>query len=143
MLLDFVNKNKSWDFGVYGRYTKWIGKHLFIYSQLSVTKYGNDISRQFLTDYYNLPVSAGSPSGLDGNGWVVDLSPVIGVNIFRGYGLHMDIGGINYNQFNSETNKIGELNITLGQRFTFGVQKIIGWKKNQLKNTNTGEAIGK
>ncbi len=68
---------------------------------------------------------------MEGNGVVVDLSPVVGCNIFKGFGVHMDAGGINYNVFNTRTNKISELNITLGQRFSFGLHKIIGWKKMQ------------
>jgi hypothetical protein len=138
---NIVITNKSYKVGVYGRYTQWFGKHIFVYGQLSVLKYGNDVSSEYLTGYYNLPVSSGAPSGIDGNGVIIDLSPVVGINLFRGYGLHVDVGGINYNILNSPANKINELNITLGH-FSFGVQKILGWKKHQLSDIKT-EAVGK
>ena len=132
-------KVSNWNFGIYCRYTEWIGKRFFVYSQFSVSRYGNSIDQTYYSGYYNVPNSSSYPTYLADNGTIIDLSPVVGMSIYKGYGIHLDVGGINYSIANNSTNRTNELNFTLGQQFTFGLQKIIGWKKFQAKGSASDE----
>jgi hypothetical protein len=49
----------------------------------------------------------------------------------RGYGINVSLGGVNYTSYNStgSTSDEKHINVTLGQQFSFGLHKILGWKK--------------
>ncbi len=131
-------KIKTWSVGAFGRYTNWVSKNIFIYSQFSLVKSGSEISSTVLQGYYNVPVTNGNPPNIDGNELNIDLSPVFGFNIYKGYGIHLGIGGFSYAIINTPSNWITDFNVSLGQRFTIGFQKIVGWKKDaKLKAVET------
>jgi hypothetical protein len=57
------------------------------------------------------------------------------MEVFKGYGIHMDLGGISYTSYKSGTTDadLHHFNVTLGSQFSFGIHKIIGWKKYSAK----------
>ena len=123
------NTSALWQAGLFGRYTSWLGKRFFVYTQLSATKYSVDVTSGYSgsTIPYGYP---NNPEMPDGNGFMVTLFPAVGVNILQGFGVHIDIGGISYSTFNAFTTlDQHHFNITLGRQFSFGIHKIIGWKK--------------
>ena len=127
----------QWHFGVYGRLTYTITPWMFVYSQLSVSKYGrdyktidvtqNNYSYAFFTEQPNLP---------EGNGISISAFPAVGFNIIHGFGLHLDVGGINYEQFNALGDKYSHINVNFGQQFSIGIHKIIGWKRIVAHSNN-------
>ncbi|PQJ10055.1 hypothetical protein CJD36_015260 [Flavipsychrobacter stenotrophus] len=119
----------TWNIGVYGRYTYWLNKHLYLYSQLSATHHDYSVKSELLQ--YNYPVvyqpyftSGTQPDGLD-----VTLLPAVGVNLIKGYGIHADVGGLSYTRTGGGGNAVNGVNLNIGQSFHFGLHKIIGWKK--------------
>ncbi len=135
----------TWSAGVFARYNSWVSKRIYVYGQMFAGKYG--ISYKTIgIDYANTPrqyVSI-SPDIPDGNGITVSLFPAVGIEVFKGYGVHMDVGGISYTSYNTTTtaSDLHHFNVTLGSQFSFGVHKIIGWKKYSAKpqaTTPTGK----
>ena len=126
-------KTTTYQFGVFGRYTYWVTKRLYAYAHLSVEKFGVDNTQTDLTDYYNIPVSVLPDIPLEGNGVNISLMPGVGFEIIRGFGVHLNVGNIGYEIFNNPYTKIGQLNFNIGNSFTFGLQKVIGWKSMNSK----------
>ena len=136
-----LNKYKTtlWQVGAYGRYTYSISKHIFVYSQFSVSKYGND-TKMISSTSSNYPGPVDNSIPEDGNGLLVNLYPAIGLNIINGFGVHMDVGGIYYSRFYTPYSDISRLHVNFGQQFSFGLHKIIGWKKHTaVASTNSGQ----
>ncbi len=138
--------NATWNAGVFCRYTSWLGKRFYVYGQMFFGKYGltEEVNNMNANVVQSQPYYFTSPSAPEGNGLAINLFPAIGVNIIQGFGAHMDIGGISYttynvegtpvyNGFNSSNRK--HFNVSLGKQFSFGIHKIIGWKKFN-KETN-------
>lgn len=127
----------TWNVGVYGRYTYWVTKHLYLYSQLSATRYDYNVKSTALQ--YNYPVvyqpyyiSTTQPDGID-----VTLMPAVGVNLIKGFGIHADVGGLSYTRSGgSPSTAVNGLNLNIGQSFHFGLHKIIGWKKMNANNND-------
>jgi hypothetical protein len=125
----------NWNASVFGRYTSDVSRRIFAYAQLYVTKFENDYIRDpSLVQNTALPYYYVSPTMPAGNGIEVGLKGVAGVNIIRGYGLYVDVGGLNYTSYNSAVrgslaSDLKEFNFTLGQHFSFGIHKVLGWKK--------------
>ncbi len=120
---------KAWNIGIYGRYTYWVSKNLYLYSQLSATHHDYTMNSTVLQ--YNYPVvyqpyfiSATQPNGLN-----VTLLPAVGINLIKGYGIHADVGGISYLRSGGGNAAVNAINLNIGQSFHFGLHKIIGWKK--------------
>lgn len=134
----FKETLNTWNVGIYGRYTYWINKHLFIYSQLSATQHNysinsTEIGSNYPVAYQPYLTSATQPEGIN-----VNLMPAVGVNLIKGYGIHMDVGGLNYMHSEAGVSPLNIVNLNIGQSFHFGLHKIIGWKKmnNQQDDPN-------
>jgi hypothetical protein len=126
----------NWTVGVFGRYTSWVTKRIFVYSQLYAGKYGVNYKWLGTESVYGPQAyTTASPEIPDGNGFVVNLFPAVGMEVFKGYGIHMDLGGISYTSYKSGTTDadLHHFNVTLGSQFSFGIHKIIGWKKYSAK----------
>ena len=122
----------SWHVGAFGRYNYSISRRIFVYSQFSISKYSRDYQLISSTENYVIA----PPSSYDvvlvpeGNGLIISVFPAIGFNILQGWGVHMDVGGIYYDRFNSTASyDRNEIKVNFGQSFSFGIHKIIGWKK--------------
>ncbi|PQJ10053.1 hypothetical protein CJD36_015250 [Flavipsychrobacter stenotrophus] len=63
------------------------------------------------------------------------------MNIIHGFGVHMDIGGIQYTMASMIDNygDYNRLRLTLGHQFHFGLHKIIGWQKLNDKPSQKGK----
>ena len=133
----------NWTVGVFGRYTSWVTKRIFVYSQLYAGKYGVNYKWLGTESVYGPQAyTMVSPEIPDGNGFVVNLFPAVGMEVFKGYGVHMDVGGISYTSYTSGTtgSDLHHFNVTLGSQFSFGIHKIIGWKKYSAKQQATTQA---
>lgn len=120
--------------GLWSRYTYWINKRFFLYSQLSAGYQVQSTSKMSGVYAYYAPITS-SPYAPSAEwpqaGITATLFPALGMNIIKGYGVHMNIGGITYTHA-----KVGDgsaiysnINVNFGQQFRFGLHKIIGWKK--------------
>jgi len=120
----------SWQAGAFCRYTSSLAKRFYVYAQFYAAKYGqtNNSENTFVpipTGYATNPAIAP-----EGNGFIFNLFPAVGMNIVKGYGIHADIGGISYTTYNAiSAATLHHFNVTLGQQFSFGIHKILGWKK--------------
>lgn len=127
---DYKQTTTTWQAGVFCRYTSSLSKRFYVYTQLFAGKYGSDdaidrvgyIATPY--NYYTVP-----PATHDGNGFVFNLSPAVGMNAFHGYGVNLSVGGLSYTTYNAiSASNLNHFNITLGQ-FSFGIHKVIGWEK--------------
>ena len=139
---DYVKLNiNTWNIGVYGRYTYWLSKRFFLYSQLSASRYGNSVHEaEHVRGNFPI-VYAPYGSNTPPEGVAVNLVPALGVNIFKGFGLHVDLGGINYTHATPNGYNYNNVNINFGQQFNFGLHKIIGWKKMSGKVASADQDI--
>ncbi len=116
----------GWAAGIYGRYTYSVNNWLFIYGQLDAEKY--KISKKVLEtssppvismpgDYTLVPDPA--------DGIAARLLPCIGLNVARGFGIDLSVGGIQYNQYSNDNVQNSTFSVTLGQQFRLGLHKFI------------------
>lgn len=126
--------DKFWQAGVFGRYTSWLSKRFFFYTQLNAFKYAESWTQEQLSATTVQPYTYSYPATPDGNGFTVSLFPAIGATVWKGFGVNMDIGGIGYSVYHSFSAATRHhFNVTLGQQFSFGIHKIIGWQKLNTK----------
>ena len=130
-------KTTGWRLGLFCRYSTNIASRFFVYGQFYATKYGFDTKEEtYYTGNNNnaQPYTFSNPEMPSGRGFVVGILPVVGVNLFKGFGLHVDCGGIIYNSYRTSDAvysncDLRNIKITFGQHFTFGIHKVFGWKK--------------
>lgn len=130
-----IYKNKSIALGLFGRYTYWLNKRFFVYSQVdaSLFGYGHQYADRDVSLAYSIPYTTYKPTAGQ-SGLLVNLFPAIGMNIVKGLGVHADAGGINYIYGDLNSSDYQRISITFGKQFTLGLHKIIGWKK--MNNTS-------
>ncbi len=126
----------TWAAGVWGRYTYTVNSWLFVYTQISVTKFATDVretqeyTQQSViipSEYYGTPLKT--------NGFNANFYPAVGFNIARGYGLDLSVGGIDYTVSKPTGLTDKELNITFGQQFRLGLHKFLNFDKKEKKKT--------
>ena len=130
-------KTTGWQLGLFCRYSTNTASRFFVYGQLYATKYGFDNNSETYYSGYNnnaQPYTFSNPVMPSGRGFVVGILPVVGVNLFKGFGLHVDCGGIIYNSYKTSeptysNADLRRINITFGHHFSFGIHKVFGWKK--------------
>ena len=126
-------KVSNWQAGAFCRYTTALGKRFFVYAQFFGGKYGVNYKDEPTTQGYTVPpyYTPVTPNLPDGNGFIFNLLPAVGMNIFHGYGINLSIGGISYSTYTSTTDPstLHHLNVTLGREYTFGIHKVINWNK--------------
>jgi len=109
-------KTPSWSYGIFVRYST--GKRVYGYLQLDAGWAG---SRQRIND-----VETGKSDGFGAG-----LTPAVGVNVYHGWCINLNLGGISYNSSNPNNVTTTSLVYNIGQTFVFGISKIFGHGVNK------------
>ena len=131
----------TWSAGAFGRYTKHLGDHFFIYAQTDLSIFQSVYKRDgglVSGTLYNTTIYDSQP---EGTGVTAFAFPGFGIDIYKGLGVQANIGGISYTYFNNfDGFATHHINISLGQQFNFGVYKFFAHHKDAAKkNASTPE----
>lgn len=111
----------------FGRYTQGVGSIFFVYLHV-YAGYDQSVRRNY--------DSPGTYTTDKGNGLSAGLYPAIGAQVYKGWALNFNIGGIQYGWLNSAANKQNNLTYNFGQSATFGISKTFG---NRIAKPAPGE----
>lgn len=112
---------------LWGRYTYYFSPRLYVYSQLTVgTMIVNDDKRLSSNySYYTpiTPVDYPSTTLRPLGGQFINFFPAIGFNISHGYGVQVNVGGINYSHNGTVFGEYNHVKIDFGHQFLLGLHK--------------------
>ena len=117
--------------GLFFRYTHTINPWIFIYGQTEVVTFSckNDEGAvQYYptvgipADRYDIPQEYTATA--------IRIFPAIGLNVLKGWGIDLNVGGIAYQRtvFSNDNTIEGAFSVTLGQQYSLGLHKFIGRK---------------
>jgi hypothetical protein len=112
------DKTNDFSLGGFLRYSKPLNQTFSAYADLGV---GYQNAKHTIT---------GTPlAGINkGDGFYVDVTPAIFINVNKGFGLNFNIGGLGYNTYNFDGNdgngdNVKNFNFTFGKAFSVGISK--------------------
>ena len=131
----------TWNAGAFGRYTKHLGDHFFVYTQTDLSVFQSVYKRDGGLASATLNNTTIYDSQPEGTGVTAFAFPGFGIDIYKGLGVQANIGGISYTYFDNFGGfATHHINISLGQQFNFGVYKLFARHKNAAKkNASTPE----
>ncbi|MCA1917870.1 MAG: porin family protein [Flavobacterium piscis] len=112
-------KVNDFSLGGFLRYSKPLNQTFSAYADLGV---GYQSTKETNT--------VGPISGINkGDGFYIDVTPAIFINVNKGFGLNFNIGGLGYNTYNFDGNtgngdNVKNFNFTFGKAFSVGISKI-------------------
>jgi hypothetical protein len=109
---DKMTKNSAWMVGPFGRYTAYLGDRLFVYVQADVV--------------FNAAKTQTPKATAHGRSWGGDLFPAVGLNLYKGWAINLNIGGVSYRYSHPGKTVNNNFAYNIGQTFTFGVSKNFG-----------------
>jgi hypothetical protein len=114
---------KSTDFkiGAFVRHSYPVGRIFSLYGQLALGYQGQGETKT--GDVVVAPKSSG---------FFAELTPNVGINVYRGFGLNFGYGGLSYTSMKmdvSNAKAASEFKLTFGQQFHVGVSKNFGGEK--------------
>jgi hypothetical protein len=111
-------KTNTFSLGGFLRYSKPLNQTFSAYADLGV---GYQSTKETNT--------VGPISGINkGDGFYIDVTPAIFINVNKGFGLNFNIGGLGYNTYNFDGNtgngdNVKNFNFTFGKAFSVGISK--------------------
>jgi len=117
----------AWSIGPFARYTRTLGNIFFVYGQLNVTYFASSSNYNYSYVFYNNL----NEYSVNTSGFGAVLYPGIGINIYKGFALIFDFGGISY--MNATTTNPGSddlhmshFNVNFAQQMNLGISKNFG-----------------
>lgn len=116
-------RTNDWETGVFVRYTENLNKIFAVYGQFNGGfAHGNTTwdGKVVTNSRYN--------------GFALQFTPAITVNVHKGLAMVFNIGGIGYaNQaYENTNNSNGQFNVSFGQQFSWGIQKNFGGHNRRI-----------
>lgn len=121
-----IYQQSGFGVGLWTRYTCNLTRRLYFYIHGSATliDYNNkQVGNQ--TYFPTMPVTSPEPSQILYGCDLFELYPALGYEVYKGWGVHLYAGGINYTYNNNGFYKYDRLQFDLGKRAFIGIQKII------------------
>lgn len=114
---DDWNYENTYSVAPFLRYTQGLGKIFAVYGQLEVGYQGQ-------TD----GVTNNNDSKVSANGVYASLTPYIGINVYRGFALNFQFGGLGFSSMKVKDadNSDNSFGLTFGKQFSVGVSKNFG-----------------
>jgi hypothetical protein len=111
-------KSNNFSLGGFLRYAKPLNQTFSAYADLGAGYQSNKITNT------TGPIDTIN----EGDGFYIDITPAILVNVGKGWGLNFNIGGLGYNTLNYDGNNgngdnVKTFNFSFGQQFSVGVSK--------------------
>ena len=112
---NLVVMNDYWG-GPFVRYTHTISNLFYCYTQLDLSYMGT----------YRTP--GDHPADMKGTGFGAAITPALGINVGKGYGLNVSLGGLGYSSMSYTTGSTTDtkFNLSFGQALMIGLSKNFG-----------------
>lgn len=130
-------KSLNTTFGAYGRYSWYLNEWLYLYGQLEAVQYKRTNETGETTS--SLPIATSVyPTGvpLNNHGLSARAFPAIGINVIKGFGLDLNIGGIAQDLYRADEFNDNSFSVTLGRQFNMGLHKFIGNGSKKKRSPN-------
>lgn len=116
-------RTNDWEAGIFGRYTENLNKIFSVFGQVNAGFTHGNTTRdgQVITNSRY-------------NGFNIQFTPAIAVNVHKGLALTFGIGGFGYrnNAYENTNNSNGTFNISFGQQMNWGIQKNFGGHNRRI-----------
>lgn len=113
--------------GAYGRYNWYLNQWLYIYGQLEAAQFKRTNKTGAVTSAPPVATTVdqnGVPRNSNGTG--IRAFPAIGINVIKGFGFDVNIGGISKELYHDDEINDNSFSVTLGRQFNLGLHKFIG-----------------
>jgi hypothetical protein len=117
------SKTNTTEVGLFGRYTHNLNRIFSIWGQLNAG-----------WTHMNSTLDGEVVDGSRANGFAIGLTPAFQVNVYNGWALNFNFGGIGYKTYTYEhaDNSNTDLNINFGKQFNWGISKNIGGHNHRI-----------
>jgi len=124
---EFWNFRNTYEAGAFLRHTIGLGKIFAVFNQLNAGYIG---STSGVTD--------NNGSNFTANGFHANLTPYVGVNVYKGFALNFSFGGLDYKTQSGHGATSNSFDVTFGSQFSVGVSKNFACysRKHHAKHNN-------